>query len=463
MFAETRKQLAKVMPRAIEFLFPHAAEADESFQYEIRRLSRRALHILGAVEIGMPLLGSLAGLFARTTDVPAIERFLILGFFCLGIATLAVARTDVGTRHARPAALLSVFLAAALLIWSEYLTAPNLREAAYLSYKDLILVMLVALAVIPARPLQIFSLVCSIVVLPVGFVQLAVQRNWMAGDAMLAEIMAGGGTFALLCAALSAVNYRRLYATHRSHQEAMRAERRLLLSENTATIGRLAAGLSHEMNTPLGALKSSVGTLCAAASKYASAPDEQKGRLLPLIGSLGDTVNQSAGRLAEIVERMERLTNLDRAEVQSVDLNDLLRDVASLAGPLGRDKVNLELTLRPLPRVICRPQQLSAVFVNLVGTAMEAAETNGRISVSTSHEAGHVEVLMQYGGRTVSAEELASFFDPRFQTSGDRVTAGNWSLFSARQTIREHGGEIRVTSGQERGTELTIVLPCQTA
>ena len=151
---------------------------------EIQRLSRRALHIFGAVEIGMPLLGLLAGLFTHTTTERAIEQFLVLGFLCLGTATLAVARTKVGTRHARPMSLLSGFLSAALLIWSEYLTAPNLREAAYLSYKDLMLVMVVAVAAIPARPLHIFSLGCSIVVLSLGSAQLAVQRNLMAGDSM---------------------------------------------------------------------------------------------------------------------------------------------------------------------------------------------------------------------------------------------------------------------------------------
>ena len=450
--AEMRKRLERALPRVGEFLFPSEAETDESFQLEILRLSRRALYVIGGVEIGMPLIGLLADLLTQTTTEPTIERFLLLVFLCLGTATLVLARTKLGIRHARLVALLSTFLSAALLIWSEPLTAPNLREAVYLSYKDMMLVMVVGVATIPARPLHIFSLGIAIVGVCLVYAQ---------GSSMLPDVVAGGVSFTLLCTVLSAVIYQRLSATHRSHQDAIRAERQLLLAEHTATMGRLAAAVCHEMNTPLGVLMSSVDTLWTGVSKYALASDEKKVRLLPAIESLHDTVQQSTNRLAELAGRMKRLTNLDQAEVQSVDVNDLLRDIASLAGPLSHDKLDLKLTLRPAPPVICQPQQLSAVLVNLISGDMEADERERQVLVSSSHGAGQVEVLIQSEGRSLSAEDLASFFEPRFQTTGDRIVAGNWSLFSARQTIREQGGEVRVASAGGKAMEIAITLPCQ--
>jgi signal transduction histidine kinase len=160
-----------------------------------------------------------------------------------------------------------------------------------------------------------------------------------------------------------------------------------------------------------------------------------------------------------IVARMQRFTNLDRAEVQQVNLNDLLGDVCAIVQPQAGDKVAVRLDLSPIPLLVCRPQQLSVVFSSLLNNALGALDNGGRIAVCTRRNETVVEVEIHDNGRGVAAEQLRTIFDPGFRVSEDRVSTGNWSMFSARQIVREHGGEIRIASEQGRGTTVTVILP----
>ena len=95
----------------------------------------------------------------------------------------------------------------------------------------------------------------------------------------------------------------------------------------------MAAAVSHELNSPIGALVSGVDTLLLLAARQPhSSPSEQQ-RLLVLQNELRKSIQQSTDRLREIVARMQRFSNLDMAEVQSANVNDLITDVAALLEP----------------------------------------------------------------------------------------------------------------------------------
>ena len=178
-----------------------------------------------------------------------------------------------------------------------------------------------------------------------------------------------------------------------------------------------------------------------------------------LQNELRKSIQQSTDRLREIVERMQRFSNLDQAEVQAANVNDLISDVAALLEPKYKDKIEVEIDLQPVPRLVCRPQQLSAVFSNLMGNAIDATNGNGRVVVSSRHHDEKVEVAFADNGRGLSAKELATIFDPGFKVAHGRVSTGNWSMFSSRQIIREHGGEIEIDSELGKGTRVSVLLP----
>jgi signal transduction histidine kinase len=254
----------------------------------------------------------------------------------------------------------------------------------------------------------------------------------------------------------------------RIEREQWEQQRRTLIEENVTTLDRLAAVLSHELNSPLGALKSTIDTLTRVSEKKDSASPGEQPRMAALEADLRGTLDASINRMNQVISRIQRFTNLDRAEVQSVNLNELLNDVIALADTRSDEgNVAIEISSEALPPVICRPRHLNMVFSNLLNNALEACRRNsgrpGRIRISTSVRDPMIEIQLEDNGAGMSSEELAHVFEPGFQVHHGRVMTGNWSLFSSRQIVRQQGGDIRLSSEPKKGTTVVVSLPPQPA
>jgi two-component system NtrC family sensor kinase len=270
----------------------------------------------------------------------------------------------------------------------------------------------------------------------------------------------------LLSTGLSAVLYAQRAANYRTHPESLRlaqnlsaAPLRALLSENAISVGKLAAALTHELNTPLGALKSSIDTMVVLAAKQATAPPEAQPRLVAMQSELRHSVNNCMDRLKSVIARLQRFIDLHHTERQAANLNDMLGDVVTLLKPSLHDNLTLEFDLQPLPPVNCRPQQISSVLSSLISNAINALDAHGRILVSTRKIESLVRVRIQDNGRGMDDVELETIFDPGFKITAGRVSTGNWGLFSSRQIVFEHGGEIQIASEPGKGTTVDVLLP----
>jgi two-component system, NtrC family, sensor kinase len=251
-------------------------------------------------------------------------------------------------------------------------------------------------------------------------------------------------------------NERLLLESQRSFEDLRAAQARLLLSETTASQGRLAAVLSHELNSPIGTLRSAVESLLAL---YKKKRESDEPRLAGIFESLAHTALESCRRLMELVARMQRFTNLDRAEEQTVDINELLRDTIGLLQSELNQRAEVILDLKPVPTLKCRPQQLSAVFLNLLRNAVAHLEENGKICVSSLQSDAEIAIRVCDNGRGIPAERLPSLFEPTFAVKGGRVASANWGLFSSRSIILEHDGQIKIESTEGKGTTVTVTLP----
>ena len=238
-----------------------------------------------------------------------------------------------------------------------------------------------------------------------------------------------------------------------------RSEAKVLLAEYGASMGRFSAALSHELNSPIGALRSALQSGNALAAKKAALPPERRHELEELEATLRRTAIESVERLHQIVLRMQRFTNLDRNEILRVDLNSLLQDVVDILKAGLKSDVHLELNFQSLPSLRLRPQQMSAVFSNLLQSAIERLDGGGHVSLTTRQIHSQAEVTVEDNSRGMSAEELANIFDPVFKVKGGRVSTGNWGLFSSRQIVREHGGDVEIDSTPGKGTRLRVTLP----
>jgi len=237
------------------------------------------------------------------------------------------------------------------------------------------------------------------------------------------------------------------------------AEAQVLLSEYAGSIGRFAAALSHEFNSPLGALKNALQTSSLLAERKPTASADKLKELEAIDADLRRTALKAVERLNQMVLRMQRITNLDRDEALPTDLNALLTDVTDLLKSATQAPTTVELDLQPLPALSIRPQQMSAVFSNLLQNAIDASGATGTVKISTRRLLGSVEIVFQNGGRGISSEELSHVFDPAFRVREGRVSTGNWGLFSSRQIVRECGGDISIQSSSGQGTVVRIVLP----
>jgi signal transduction histidine kinase len=156
---------------------------------------------------------------------------------------------------------------------------------------------------------------------------------------------------------------------------------------------------------------------------------------------------------------MQRFTNLDRAEIQAVDINEVLADTVALLQSELSQKADVKLDLKQVPILKCQPQQLSAVFSNLLRNAAAAIDGKGNIWVSSTRRNGEIIIQVRDDGRGIPAERLPSLLEPTLAVKGGRIATTNWGLFSSRSIIVEHGGHIEIDSTEGKGTTVTVLLP----
>jgi signal transduction histidine kinase len=434
---------------------------DDGFAGEIQRLHLTALRVIGRTEIAAALFVFLARMLVNQAAQPFAARAWPAALVVLvGLLTLAVAQTRAARSH--PSALLcfsawlssSALIASSLLVTDEYLAA------------QIATIVLASIAVAPLRPRETFAMSSSIWLSCLAALVAAWQWKRVDPAAWDLAHLVFLALLTLLATTLSAILYAQRCAHHRAQQESVRmaeflaaAPVRALLSENAISVGHLAAALTHELNTPLGALKSSIDTMVVLAAKQATAPPEAQPRLVSMQSELRHSVNDCMERLKSVIARLQRFIDLHHTERQPSNLIDLLGDVAILLKPALTEHVTLEFHFQPIPPVTCRPQQLTTVFSSLLSNAIAAVHGQGCVQVSTHNMDSMVRVRVQDNGSGMEESELETIFDPGFKVTAGRVSTGNWGLFSSRQIVFEHGGEIQITSTPGKGTTVDVLLP----
>jgi signal transduction histidine kinase len=440
-----------------EYLVPKID--NDEFRREMGRQSRVALAVIGGIQIAAALFLLLAR-FLVTPAGAALSFRVGAGavIILLGILNLLLSRVPAIESRARLIAGVSGVLTALVLIWSTLLILSQNTNPDDFIPGQVTMIMLVGVAIMPLRPMHALWLGVALGIVYSGCA-VAAQQWLNAGTGPDQNYLLFIVMLTMLCVGITAVVYRQRRAAFAFQQ----AQARMMLAENAESMTKFAASLSHELNNPMGALLSGVDTLVLLAAKQATCPPSEQQRLVLLQADLRKSVQQSVNRLKQLVARLQRFTNLDQADVQDVNVNDLLSDVAALVRPHIPDGANLELELQPVPPVTCRPQQLSAVFNTLVQNAVQALDGTGLVCISTRARDSQVEIEIRDNGRGVDPAELPTIFDPGFKVTGTRVRAGHWGLFSSRQIVREHGGDIRITSKPGDGTSVLVTLPLESA
>jgi len=231
------------------------------------------------------------------------------------------------------------------------------------------------------------------------------------------------------------------------------AFRELQHSHKLSSIGRLAAGVAHEVNNPLAIINEKAG-LIKDLIKYT--PDfDQKEKFLNLL----ESILKSVSRCKTITHRLLGFAKRMEIEVENLDLNELMQEVL---GFLEREALyrNIEITLdlaKDLPRIDSDRGQLQQVFLNILNNAMAAVEDEGRIVITTwEKDPDTVAASIEDDGCGMSEETSRYIFEPFFTTK--KVQGTGLGLSITYGIVKKLGGNIDVESKENQGTKFTVYL-----
>ena len=232
--------------------------------------------------------------------------------------------------------------------------------------------------------------------------------------------------------------------------ERVTLETQLAQADKLSSIGLLAAGVAHEINTPL-----------AVISSYAQMLAKQlrgDARLGPVL----DKITQQSFRAAEIANGLLNFSRTSTTEFRPTDLNQVVRDTLSLLEHQFKTaQILIDLNLADeLPPIHGNPGKLQQVFLNLLLNAKDAMPGGGRLTIATLVN-GHVEAVISDSGSGIAPENLKRIYDPFFTTKnmpGDRRGTG-LGLSVSYGIIQEHAGKIHVESAVGSGTTFHLEFP----
>lgn len=280
---------------------------------------------------------------------------------------------------------------------------------------------------------------------------------------------------------------RELYLQNRrleeSYQQLQKQQAHMLTQDKLATLGTLSAGIAHEVNNPLAFVKSNFESL----QQYHQAYDSVIERVVQLKPQLPESLlkeieqilremdiefiqedlpelmQDTAEGLTRVKDIIQNLRNFSRTQASDrvkSDVVDGLHSTLKLLSSELKNSVTLDLNLAPVGPIICNPNELNQVFLNIILNAKQATEaiTHPVIQITSNQDSESVFITVRDNGCGMSEETRNQIFVPFFTTKAVGKGTG-MGLAIAYSIIQEHGGDIMVESEPGKGSIFTIKLP----
>jgi signal transduction histidine kinase len=241
---------------------------------------------------------------------------------------------------------------------------------------------------------------------------------------------------------------------------------RVMTAGRLAAVGELAAGVVHEISNPVAWMRTNLSSLRdgwdeMAKPLEAARAGPELGEVLAEGAELIDECIEGVDRIARLVSSVRNFSHAGQGERELADVNGLLESAVAMAEPkLRQCEAIVERELRDLPPVVCSPQELKQLFLNLLINAANAVQPGGRIRVVTRAEAERVFVRIQDDGCGMTPQQVRGVFEPIFRS---RTHDGGFAigLPACHEIVRKHAGEIEIESAVGSGTAFQVALPCQ--
>lgn len=256
-----------------------------------------------------------------------------------------------------------------------------------------------------------------------------------------------------------------------------RAESQLRLAQKLESVGRLAAGIAHEINSPLQAIGGSIQFLAEGTDEVMAVVARHREALTPEERAAVDDVaaclpesialaQDCLARAASIVASIKTFAHPQLASPTAVDVNHALETTLAIARHEYASVADVRTALGDVPAVAGYAGELGQVFLNLIINAVHAMEPvqrdtgrRGTLAIATRRADAFVEIAIADTGTGIPEAIRDRIFDPFFTTKELGKGTGQGLALAHAVVTQRHGGEIRVASTVGAGTEFTIRLP----
>jgi signal transduction histidine kinase len=269
------------------------------------------------------------------------------------------------------------------------------------------------------------------------------------------ELHLGGRVYESTCSCIKDSEGRHLgeVLVNRDITERREMERRLMHQEKMTVIGKLAAGIAHELNNPLGVI-----------SMFTQMSLKKVSDGNPLQEYL-DVIKRNTDVCKKVIQSLLSYARMAPVHPRAINLNECVMDVLFMCKPLmEKQGIWLETDLfNGIPNFKGDPDLLRQVFMNLVVNAIQALESGGRLRVvsDTLRDEGELEAIrlvFEDNGSGIAPEHMARLFEPFFTTKPEGMGTG-LGLSTCKNIVEGHGGVIEVESEVGKGSRFIVILP----
>lgn len=226
----------------------------------------------------------------------------------------------------------------------------------------------------------------------------------------------------------------------------------LINAEKMASLGRLIAGVAHEINTPLASIKSNNSIIKKLIKKF----DNEE--IFEMLNEINEIDAEAVERIQRIVASLKKFVRLDEAELQEADINKELDLTLDLIRHETKNRIEIVKNYAEIPVIKCYPNMLNQVFMNILINACQAIKNKGKITITTDFDGKNLIVKIKDSGLGIKQEDLDKIFTAGYTTKGVGYGTG-LGLAISYKIIEKHEGKIQVKSELGVGSEFILTIP----
>ena len=247
------------------------------------------------------------------------------------------------------------------------------------------------------------------------------------------------------------------------------AQAQMVQSAKMSALGKLTAGIAHEINTPVGVVSSSADNFERCINKIVDAVENSSTleevrsnkafqKSLQIVRENSRIIADASNRIGQVVGNLKNFAGQDTGSFETANVHEGIENVLALVDFEKKDGVRVARKFGHLPEVHCNPGELGQVFMTLLTNAFDAVGEDGLVTIETWRDDAKVHVKISDTGKGMAENRVTTLFDLSFKTKGSRIGVG-LGLSNAYNVVKKHNGAIAVESKVGRGTQFVITLP----